>query len=77
MKRLYKTEKDRMICGVCGGLAEYFKVDPTLVRVGWVILAFVWGAGLLAYIVAAIIMPNKSKLKNLHDENIYDADVKD
>ena len=62
MRRLYKIENGRMLCGVCGGIAEYFNVDPSLVRIGWVILFFMGGAGLLSYIVAAIILPNKSEV---------------
>lgn len=62
MKRLYKTENDRMICGVCGGLAEYMNIDPSIVRILWVILGLCCGAGLLAYIIAAIILPNKSQI---------------
>ena len=47
-----------MLCGVCGGIAEYFNIDPTLVRLAWVILSvFGMGAGIFAYIVAAIIIP--------------------
>lgn len=47
-----------MLAGVCGGIAEYFNVDPTLVRLAWaVITAFSWGAGILAYVAAAIIIP--------------------
>lgn len=56
-KRLYKSSVNCMICGVCGGIAEYFEIDPTLVRLAWVILSCFAGAGILAYIVAAIIMP--------------------
>ena len=47
-KRLYKSKTDVMICGVCGGLAEYFEVDPTIVRLIAVVLIFGWGSGLLA-----------------------------
>ena len=57
-KKLYKTEGPyKMVCGVCGGLAEYFGIDPTLVRLAFLLLAAGWGSGLLAYIVAAIIIP--------------------
>lgn len=56
-KRLYRSKRESMICGVCGGIAEYFDVDPTLIRLGAVILIFGWGSGLLAYLVAAIIIP--------------------
>lgn len=56
-KRLYKSYTNKMLCGVCGGIAEYFDLDPTLVRLGWVIFCALGGSGLLAYIIAAIIMP--------------------
>ena len=56
-KKLYKSKRDKKICGVCGGLAEYFNVDTTLVRLGTAALVLFVGGGLIAYIVAAIIMP--------------------
>lgn len=56
-KRLYRSRRDVMICGVCGGIAEYFDIDPTIVRLVAVILIFGWGSGLLAYLVGAIIIP--------------------
>ena len=56
-KRLYKARGQRMVCGVCGGVVEYFGIDPTLVRLAFLLLAAGWGSGLLAYIVAAIIIP--------------------
>ncbi len=57
-KRLYRSTVDYMLCGVCGGIAEYFDIDPTLVRLAWVILsAMSAGSGILAYIVAAIVIP--------------------
>ena len=55
-KKLYKSLTDRKICGVCGGLAEYFNVDATLIRLIWAVLAIFAGTGVLAYIVAAIVM---------------------
>ena len=61
-KRLYKIEEGKKLCSVCGGIAEYFDVDPTLVRLLWIILVLCAGTGILAYIVAAIIMPNKSDI---------------
>ncbi len=56
-KRLKKSKTDRKICGVCGGLADYLNLDPTFVRLIWVLLVFAAGTGVLAYIIAAIIMP--------------------
>lgn len=56
MKRLTKSY-DRKLCGVCGGIAEYFNIDPTIVRLLWILLVLCAGTGILAYIIAAIIMP--------------------
>ncbi len=56
-KKLYKSNYFKMIDGVCGGIASYFGWDPTLVRLGWVLLGFAGGSSLLLYIIAAIIMP--------------------
>ena len=56
-KRLYKS-RNKMLCGVCGGIAEYFDVDPTLIRLAIVFLSIAGvGSGLLAYIIAAIVVP--------------------
>lgn len=58
-KKLYRSAVDRKICGVCGGLAEYFGLDSTLVRLGFILLAFFGvSSGLFLYIIAAIIMPD-------------------
>lgn len=56
-KKLLKSATNRMLAGVCGGVAEYLGVDPTAVRLVWAIFTILGGAGLLAYIIAAIIMP--------------------
>ena len=56
-KKLYKSNKNKMIGGVCGGIGEYFNLDPTLVRLGAVALCIFGGGGLIAYIVALIIIP--------------------
>lgn len=56
-KRLYKSN-DKMLCGVCGGIAEYFNIDPTLVRLGLVVFSLAGGSGVLAYIIAAVIIPD-------------------
>lgn len=57
MKRLYRSRKNRMIGGVCGGIAEYFEIDPVIVRLVAVALFFVGGSAVLAYIIALIIIP--------------------
>lgn len=56
--KLYKSNSNKMIAGVCGGIAEYFNVDPTLVRLAWVVFALFAGSGLLAYIIFAIVIPD-------------------
>ena len=58
-KKLYKSETNKMLAGVCGGIAEYFNIDSTLVRLGWVVFCALGGSGLLAYIIAALIMPDR------------------
>lgn len=58
-KKLYKSSTDKKLAGVCGGIAEYFNIDSTLVRLGWVLFSLLGGSGLLAYIIAAIIMPDR------------------
>lgn len=62
-KRLYRTTNEKYIAGVAGGLGEYFDIDPTFVRLAFVILAFFSGLGLLAYIVLAIVTPTKKELE--------------
>ncbi len=57
-KKLYKSGTDKVLAGVCGGLGEYFGVDPTLIRLGWIVFSAIGGSGLLAYIIAALVMPN-------------------
>ena len=61
-KRLYRIEEGKMVAGVCGGVAEYFNIDPTVVRLGWALISAFAGAGIVAYIAAAIIMPVKSEV---------------
>lgn len=56
-KRLYKSNKNKMLAGVCGGIAEYFNLDPTLIRLGWIVFSALGGSGILAYIIAAIVIP--------------------
>lgn len=57
MKKLFKSTTDKKICGVCGGIAEYFNIDSTLVRLIWAIVSLWFGAGILIYIIAALVMP--------------------
>lgn len=56
-KKLYKSSNDKVITGVCGGIGEYFAVDPVIIRILWVVFILMAGTGLIAYIIAAIIIP--------------------
>ncbi len=58
-KKLYRSAKDKKIAGVCGGLGEYFDIDPTIIRLIWLAMLFAAGSGVLAYIIAWIIVPEK------------------
>lgn len=60
-KRLCKSRHDSKVDGVCGGIAEYFGIDSTMVRLGWVIFTLAGGSGILAYIIAMFIMPEAPK----------------
>lgn len=61
-KRLYRSRVNRMVCGVCGGIAEYFNIDPTIVRLGLILAAcFSWGSGVIAYFIAAVVIPDENK----------------
>jgi len=57
-KRLYKSTTNKKIFGVCGGLSEFFNIDATIIRLIWALLVFCAGTGLLAYIIAALVLPN-------------------
>lgn len=59
MKKLYRSRENRMLCGVCGGIAEYFNIDPTLIRLGFVLFGFT-GTAILAYFIAAVIIPDRA-----------------
>ena len=57
-KRLYRSSVNYMLAGVCGGIGEYFNIDPTLIRLAWVIVTcMTFGSGIIAYIIAAIVIP--------------------
>lgn len=59
MKRLIRSTTDRKLAGVCGGIGEYFGIDPTMVRIGWVVFCLLGGSGVLAYFLCALIIPEE------------------
>ena len=75
-RRLYRSQSDRMIWGVCGGLAKYFDIDSTIVRIIAVLLIFANGVGILAYVIIAIVVPLESSKvttpKEVMQENVED-----
>lgn len=71
-KRLYKDKKNEKICGVCAGIAKYFSIDPTLVRLALVVFCLLGGSGILAYIICAIVIPDEPDKLNDAD-NIIDV----
>ena len=58
MKKLYRSNTNRKLCGVCGGLAEYFDIDSTIIRLIFVFLTLFGGGGLLIYLICALVIPN-------------------
>ncbi|MBU5689682.1 MAG: PspC domain-containing protein [Candidatus Aenigmatarchaeota archaeon] len=59
IKRLYRSEKEKVLGGVCGGIGEYFNIDPVIVRLLWILFTLFLGAGVILYIIAWIIIPEK------------------
>ncbi|MEE0983302.1 MAG: PspC domain-containing protein [Bacteroidales bacterium] len=58
MKKLYRSNTDRKFCGVCGGFAEYFDLDPTIIRLIFIFLTLFGGGGVLIYLICALVVPN-------------------
>ena len=72
-KKLYRSVTDKKLCGVCGGLGEYFDIDSTLVRLLWVLLCFIsCGAALLGYLVCALVIPQQPPFEQHQPQHPYD-----
>ena len=74
-KRLCKSNKDKIIAGVCGGIAEYYNWDPTIVRLVWAVITCFYGTGLVLYIVAALIFPERLSSDKTDDAEKISAEV--
>jgi len=70
-KRLYRSRTERQVAGVCGGLAEYFKLDPTLVRIIFILITLFGGPGLVLYIILWLVLPDESKAKEQYSEDQF------
>ena len=68
-KKLYKSRTDVKLDGVCGGIAKYFGVDSTLIRVAWIIFCLLGGSGVIAYILCAFVMPREPEIKDTDKTN--------
>lgn len=68
-KKLYKSRTDKKISGVCGGLSKYCDIDVTIIRVVWLLTALFWGAGLIAYLVCALVFPNEPEDYNVVEDD--------
>lgn len=74
--RIYRSKNDRVISGVCGGIAKYFDVDPTIIRILWVIITITFGVGILAYIICALVIPERSTLERSNPREEYVVEPK-
>lgn len=72
-KKLYRSENDKRIAGVCGGIAEYFNIDSTIVRLLLVLFCLLGGSGVLAYIIAWIVIPERPDYTNYNNFNNYNG----
>lgn len=73
MHRLYKSRKNKVIDGVCGGIGEYFGIDPVIIRLLWVALFFAYGSGIILYIIAMIIIPPAPINREREQEEVTDS----
>lgn len=77
MKRLYRSEKNRVVAGVSGGLADYFNIDPVIVRLLWIIFSLLYAVGIFVYLIAWFIVPEETEVvgsnfkENSTDDNKY------
>jgi len=69
-KKLYRDTKNEMLAGVCAGIAKYFDIDPTVIRLIWVVITLAGGSGLIAYIICALIIPEEPDFTEVDWQNI-------
>jgi len=67
MKKLYRSRDNKVLAGVCGGIGEYFEIDPVIVRLIWIVLTMIWGFGLFLYIIAIFLIPLEPKEIKIQD----------
>jgi len=67
MKKLYRSRDNKVLAGVCGGIGEYFEIDPVIIRLIWIVLTMIWGFGLFLYIIAIFLIPFEPKEIKIQD----------
>lgn len=67
-KKLYLVKEGKKLCGLCNGIGEYFDIDPTFVRIAWLLFIFIFGSGILAYFIGVMIVPTEPKKGYLTEE---------
>lgn len=67
MKKLYRSRDNKVLAGVCGGIGEYFEIDPVIVRLIWIVLTMIWGFGFFLYIIAIFLIPLEPKEIKIQD----------
>lgn len=77
MKKLYKSKDDKKLAGVCGGLAKYFDVDATVIRVLWALITAFGGAGIVAYIVCLLLIPEEPEAEYTNYSDYTNIDIDD
>ncbi len=68
MRTLYRSRKNRIIAGVCGGIGEYLDIDPAIIRIAWLLLTFLGGMSIIVYILAWVVIPDEKSKKNVIEE---------
>lgn len=71
MNRLYRSTRNRKIAGICGGIGEYLNVDPSLIRIIWLLITFAFGVGILLYLICWIVLPEDRELLEGPDSDEY------
>jgi phage shock protein C len=73
LRKLYRSRENKILAGVCGGLGEYFEIDPVIIRLLWIVLSLVWGFGVILYIIAIFIIPPQPQGNRYSDEHLEET----
>jgi phage shock protein C len=73
LRKLYRSRENKILAGVCGGLGEYFQIDPVIIRLLWIVLSLVWGFGVILYIIAIFIIPPQPQGNRYSDEHLEET----